>query len=211
MGMLKNIIKRCMKTFSITENIMNEIYLLRADEKFYCLDNKCSKYDFFLDNYKKAKVFKCKDTEHSQLVDIFSNVEIDICQSDIFLYSIAPFEGKQYRLFRLDNTAIDFSKAVKSSLTELREQLAIKQDEFCRDNMLVIDGIEIYINRLQNNIADAKYKNALSAIKSFIYRPAETFFEALQRILFYNQMIWQTGCKDIGLGPLCVSIVVSDR
>ena len=202
MGMVKNIIKGCVEYFSITANILNKIKIIRADFDFYCLDNKCSKYDFFVNNYKKIKIFKYKDSEYSQIDDILRKVQITNCQSDFFLYSISPFEKKQYHLVCFDNTAINLKKVIDSSLTELRQRLVTKQDEFCKDNLLVIDGIETYIGRLKNTILDAKYKKALSAIQSFAYRPAETFFEALQRILFYNQMIWQIGCKDIGLGHL---------
>ena len=53
MGMVKNIIKGCVEYFSITANILNKIKIIRADFDFYCLDNKCSKYDFFVNNLEQ--------------------------------------------------------------------------------------------------------------------------------------------------------------
>lgn len=57
----------------------------------------------------------------------------------------------------------------QSSLNELKQSLSLKNDNFSKDNVLVIDGIETYIKRLKNTILDVKYKNALASIKSFTY------------------------------------------
>jgi formate C-acetyltransferase len=50
---------------------------------------------------------------------------------------------------------------------------------------------------------DSQYKNKkINHLKRIITHKAETFYEALQRILFANQLIWQEGHCLIGLGRL---------
>jgi formate C-acetyltransferase len=58
-----------------------------------------------------------------------------------------------------------------------------------------------YIQYLENT--DSRYKSEkINHLQRIITHKAETFYEALQRILFTNQLIWQEGHSLIGLGRL---------
>ena len=71
--------------------------------------------------------------------------------------------------------------------------------------MDTLDGIELLIYRIIKKLRNSNHNERAKFARYFenmIDKPAEHFEEALQRILFYNQLLWQTGHGLNGLGRL---------
>jgi formate C-acetyltransferase len=80
-----------------------------------------------------------------------------------------------------------------------------KTDVYSLNQKYTLEGIEILIDRIivelnrSNRIDRDKYIKFFDRIKS---SPVSSFEESLQRILFFNQLLWQTGHKLNGFGRL---------
>ena len=71
--------------------------------------------------------------------------------------------------------------------------------------MDALDGIELFIYGIVKKLRNSNHKDRAKFARYFenmIDKPAEHFEEALQRILFFNQVLWQTGHSSISLGRL---------
>ncbi len=77
--------------------------------------------------------------------------------------------------------------------------------EFIDNQRALLDGIELFIYNIVQKIKRSnrpdKFKYA-EYFENMIDKKAEHFEEGLQRILFYNQLLWQTGHGLNGLGRL---------
>lgn len=98
----------------------------------------------------------------------------------------------------IQNMPIDYSK-VMISLNSLRER------SLGLDNIdIVFESILRYTNKIIKYLDgnDKRTKLLKNYFKRIIDSDVSSFDEALQRILFYNQLLWQTGHKLMGLGRL---------
>ena len=114
-----------------------------------------------------------------------------------FIYSI---DERCYPILEgevIDNMPIDYSAVVDHSLEEIREYVAV--NHYNSEITGMIDVLQNYIDKFCKNAPDNRY---MYYIKGLEDRKAETLEEALQRILFVNQLLWQTQHKLVGLGRL---------
>ncbi|MCI8672214.1 MAG: hypothetical protein HFI89_01790 [Lachnospiraceae bacterium] len=78
-------------------------------------------------------------------------------------------------------------------------------NDFCREYNAVLDGLILLSDRIIHclEIEKPKYfQQKLQWFRRMKESGAESFEEAIQRILFLNQMLWQTGSRLVGLGRL---------
>lgn len=140
-----------------------------------------------------------------QIVRLLDNIKIFPVNNSVFFYSVDCFKtvGTSYRIF--DNYMIDYDMVVNDHFCELLERCSVRKSAYDRNVLALLNGIQGYLARCRKllNIA-CKYEKQLDAMESLFNRRAETFFEALQRILFFNQLLWQTGHMNNGLGRLDV-------
>ena len=98
----------------------------------------------------------------------------------------------------IQNMPIDYSKVMLSLNT-------IRKNSSKLENIdIVFDSIANYINRVIDYLDDNNKRTKVlkNYFKRIIDSDVSSFDEALQRILFYNQLLWQTGHKLMGLGRL---------
>lgn len=134
----------------------------------------------FYDNYNK----------------LFSKVSIEKSAKS-FIYSIDKYKTFLYKDELISNLMIDYEKVLTYSLKDYKDMLS--DDDFSTDESELIKGIECLIDR-EISLTDQKdIIDSLNGIKS---RKANSFRDALQRILFFNQLLWQTGHYLNGLGRL---------
>ncbi|MBO6105416.1 MAG: hypothetical protein J6O99_05930, partial [Methanobrevibacter sp.] len=77
--------------------------------------------------------------------------------------------------------------------------------DFIKNQLDTLDGIELLIYRIIKKLKNSNHKDRMKYVRNFenmIDQEAEHFEESLQRILFYNQILWQTGHSSISLGRL---------
>lgn len=169
--------------------------------KRYSQVTPISKQCFFAKNKEKIKIIPCYRRKGKQFKVLSRTVRINPTKSDEFFYSIDEFVIPKTRNRILDNMTIDYSKVVNSYIGIKSEECCVS--EFERDIFGVICGLKRYIDRLEKTrVVSEKYASCIEEIKSLFFRPANGFHEALQRILFVNQWMWQTGHFDNGLGHL---------
>lgn len=180
--------------------------LLGVDlSKFYgaCNPAEANWKNFTAKHYKKMYVQPIGKSKAAQIAGLLNRVALDPVKNDTFYYSIDVFSAPQTQAQIFDNYSVDYSKIVYASFDEIRKALQQKEDAFGREQCVLIDGIENYLQRMKKSDAiSQKYAMQIEQIESLFYRPAESFREALQRILFFNQLIWQTRHKNIGFGHL---------
>ena len=150
-------------------------------------------------NYKYGdiKLISTNKTFYHQTAMLFSNIVINYYH-DYYFYSLDYCNRLFNENIVIDNMPVDYSFAM-SSFNSLREKTKTLQgiDE-------VLESIEKLINRITDEYEteNDRDKVILKYLKNIISEPVSHFDEALQRILFYNQLLWQTNHKLVGLGRL---------
>ena len=154
---------------------------------------------FYIDNFTNIKLIPLHGGKGKQFLQLADTVNINPAANDCFFYSLDEYVTPKTRERILDNMTVDYSIVINSFIDS--SKLGISS--FAADEKCVIDGLKNYLKRVQKNGELAnRYKTQIEEINSLFERPAENFHEALQRILFVNQWMWQTGHFDNGLGHL---------
>lgn len=156
------------------------------------------KWNYVFSNMLHVKVYSGKDSSYaiSKMIDA---LPIRIKKEDRFYYDLQPDIFWYHTLDLIGNTTVDYSVLVHGSLKDLRinnsSPYAVKQNRF-------VDSLIRYAKR----VYDAYMKEGNITIsgywKNMVELPAQSFPEAIQRIMFINQLLWQTGRKLNGLGSL---------
>lgn len=157
---------------------------------------------FVLDHYDN--LYLQRDIrECVRTVKLLDRVDIVPTDNDTFFYSIDTFKAPIARRRIFDNYTVNYRILVESSFKDIREKLSHHKNQFSEAELALIECIERYVKRCEaDEYVKMKYSRQLDAIESLFRRPAENLFEALQRILFYNQFLWQTKHTLNGLGRL---------
>lgn len=115
----------------------------------------------------------------------------------------------------IENIAPDYSKIVNQGINALYYEESDCTNEFCRRYNSIVDDLMLLADRiiecLEKQLTDTgttagkdakTVKKQIQWFENMKANRAESFEEALQRILFLNQLIWQTGSRLVGLGRL---------
>lgn len=177
----------------------------------------------FMSKYKFAinKVFKKKHGPPSfsdkiktilfnvrkiHIIDFYQFSEINkyikekLASSDFFTYLI-DFNCfvQNYSNFN-HNMTPDYEFVLRNSLEDIR-----KYYEKNEKQLLFIDELEKYLNFYILKVKKSDFKrkeNTIKYLENIKNKECESFIEALQRILFFNQIFWQMGYSLCGLGRL---------
>ena len=129
-----------------------------------------------------------KGKKMDQIELVLKKVKVDSTCRYGYFYSlderIIPFAYNHL----IDNMPFDYSVVLENSLNEMRIR-----------NPQLIDMIINYLNSVSSKIQNVEIRQRLLGM---IEEHPETLRDALQRILFWNQLLWQTGNKLVGLGRL---------
>ncbi len=148
-----------------------------------------------IDNNTILKLI-CNCKMYSSYKKLFAN--INLCnKSEYFFYSLDYYKSYLYDGDVIANLMLDYSKVLNYSLNDFAKELT--NDDYHKELKELIESINILIDREIDLCEDEVIKNSLYGIKD---RKASSFFDALQRILFFNQLMWQTGHYLNGLGRL---------
>lgn len=161
------------------------IYFLKGTFRRYCPSLKLSKGE--------------------QIKRLLSKCNINI-NKEGFIYSIDSYKVLNNKKRILDNFTIDYSIILDNSLEDLINKEKLIDNIDYRNNVLnVLEGINVILDKEINKLSDSKrldkdkYLGYLNNIKN---GKCKFFEEALQRILFFNQLLWQTNHMLNGLGRL---------
>ena len=104
----------------------------------------------------------------------------------------------------LSNFTLAYDKIIHGTFAALEEQ-ARGGDEYGREAQLVSAGVRALARRISDGLkaSDRPDREKLAGwFDRMADEPAAHFEEALQRILFFNQILWQTRHRPNGLGRL---------
>ena len=173
---------------------------------------KASRY--LAKNMHRFYIASSKYDKGTQIKNLFRKIDIDI-SNEGFIFFLDEFKNLSEVGHVIDNISIDYSRPLNHSIYEYNEMYFNHQDgyrmklysdsDFVRNQQEMLDGIELLIYRITKKLKKSNRKDKTKYVHYFenmIDKPAEHFEEALQRILFYNQLLWQTGHCLNGLGRL---------
>lgn len=200
MGIAKSFVFK-LNDYDITRRFFIDVLLARKLNWKY--HNPKSTAINMLSNLPNIYYPSLKQSKGNQIKKLFSKINISVPEEG-FIFTIDEFKSVNYENTIIDNLSVDYSKILYNSLNDLYNHY--KQDnEYCQNQKQTLDAIKLLIDRqinelgLSNRQDKQKYINYLENIK---HSPAKDFEEALQRILFFNQILWQTGHGLNGFGRL---------
>lgn len=169
---------------------------------------KSSVVKHILKTYMEIKPIhgKGKRTVGLDTKELLSIVDISFDVNSRFVYFIDTKKTIAVPGNILSNFTLDYDKIVHGSFMDLATK-AQGTDEYGMEAKLVIDGINILVKRIIDAIPLSQLSEELKEkhteyFERILFAKAEHFEEALQRILFFNQIMWQTRHRLNGLGRL---------
>lgn len=136
-----------------------------------------------------------KQRKFEEMVDeLCMHMDVPVCEGR-FIY----FFDYDFRFdIAMRNLTPNYAKIVNYAIDDM--YLNEPQDDYCRKHDAVLDAIKVLIERIYQLYPENDRRKEW--IKCMLSRKAEGFEEALQRVLFLNQLLWQTGSNLVGLGRL---------
>lgn len=190
-------VKRILRKIPIIDSIRFQVKIYR---KFSRNLYRGSLMRFFREYGRSFYFGRPLKNKVDQFARLIERVEIVPIENNSFLYILDCFKSISSRTVILDNLAVDYDMIVSQYFP--RDCPAISAAE-SDESQATIKVLFAFVERCKKNpIVCNQFSKQLYAIESLFERPASSFFEALQRILFYNQFLWQTGHTLNGLGHL---------
>ncbi len=169
---------------------------------------------YLASNMHKFYVSSSKFNKGLQMKNLFRKVEIVIPREG-FIYFLDELKNLNFDGKVFEGIAIDYSKVLNGSVYSYNEIYfhpkagrGFARDlssDFNKNQLDMLDGMELLIYEISKKLRNSNHNERAKFARYFenmIDKPAEHFEEALQRILFYNQILWQTGHGLNGLGRL---------
>ena len=171
-----------------------------------------------LDKYNSDNIFKrlhnfytpsLKLTKGKQIQNLFTKINIDIPKNG-FIFTLDPWKCLNYENRIISNITMDYSKILNNSLEDLKLTYD-NQSEFSSNQLDTLKAFEILIDReieeLNLSTREEKFEY-ITYLENIKFKKAESFKEALQRILFFNQTLWQTNHSLNGVGR--IDLILND-
>ncbi len=170
---------------------------------------------FLAKNINKIYFTSAKKNKGSQIKGLLEKVEINIPKNG-FIFFLDEFKKLSEDGSVIDNISIDYSRVIDYSLSDYNkiyfdpkdssnENKKLLNSRYIKNQRDMLEGIELFIQRIIKSLNRSSRQDKDKFILFFeniLNKKAEHFEEGLQRILFFNQLLWQTGHELNGLGRL---------
>ena len=193
---------------NLVKAIIKRTYFFQFVREFNEYIRRCS-FQRKIGNFEKIKMMakyriikEIKPGNKGKLIQINSllnTVKIDTDLKYGYFYSIDENVSIYNSGTVIDNMPCDYSFLISHSLNDMKGmgcEKAIKQ------NKEYLNIIEKYIIKVISLLKKEGKEDAAILIENIINEPASDLKDALQRILFWNQILWQTNHHLVGLGRL---------
>lgn len=146
--------------------------------------------------FKKNGVDNCYEKNFRMICE---NIKFEINEG-MFVY----FIDSNYVLdtsvgMRYENLTPNYERILNSGLKELKYPACT--NKFCEDYNSVIDSMCILASRVVSSITEKDNEDIRADwFRDIVDKKASSFCEAIQRMLFLNQLLWQTDHRLTGLG-----------
>ena len=197
---MKRKVKDCVKRVCYATPVVKDyVYGVRLYRKFSRSAQRAGLPRFLLREGRRLYFCRVQESKAEQIAKLLQKVDIHPVDSNSFFYSPDCFKTLENQNLVYGNCTVDMDVLVHGNF--LDEETP--EDRFGRERNLLLRALRSYLERCrQTPGVRERYEKQLNAAETLFERPAEHFFEALQRILFYNQLLWQTGHTLNGLGHL---------
>lgn len=188
----------------IKNNLLFRKYLLSKKlYRKYLRIEPISKFGFLNRFYNQIILVPLGCSKADQLSKMNERIKIIPSENKVFFYSLDCFTHLYNKNRVFDNYTVDYDYIVNHSFAELQNNLNAAASDFGEKELKVIESLKNYVKHLKEDMQlQDNYGKQIKAIESLFDRPSKTLFEALQRILFFNQFLWQTQHSLNGLGRM---------
>lgn len=137
---------------------------------------------------------------------LFETIDITLPKNSQFIYFLDTKKTIAVRGNIVSNFTLPYDKIIHGTFNSLLSA-AKGNDEYGTEAKAISDGIAGLVHRIADSILKSSFPEPFKSKRLHDYSrmlnmPAEHFDEALQRILFFNQILWQTRHRLNGLGRL---------
>lgn len=205
MRLIKEIVKKTIKPF-IPQNIRIHVQTLRLLKAKY--KNKSWRTILMKTKiYFPSPTIKVEDDYVRQAGLIFPNIEISI--DDFYIY---PYDNLKLRrlpvgIVNLASITPDYGKILHSDINNISSLLSNKETSFSNRERLLITYIETLAERIRSKLENCKGDDNRKAqlyeyFDNLLIASPDCLDKAIQKLLFYNALLWQMWHWHNGLGRL---------
>lgn len=181
----------------------NQRYCVTLKERYLRSLHTAKQEALFLDELsKKTRVFEGK-TKADSLYQLLSKAEICPQKDRRFFYTVDVYKTWYSQDRLMVNSTLDYKRIIDAPIGALL--LADSGDVFSKENNRVVEALLCYLERCISYVRNSALTNKEKIsiwLENMKKTGAATTEEALQRILFINQILWQTDHRLVGLGRL---------
>lgn len=144
-----------------------------------------------------------KQSKGKQIKDLFKKINITIPEKG-FIFTLDQWKCLNYKNRLIGNITMDYNKILYNSIEDLKLKYT-HQNEFSLTELETLNAFEILIDREISELKLSKREDKIEFINylnNIKYNKVNSFKESLQRILFYNQTLWQTNHPLNGIGRI---------
>lgn len=185
------------KLVHIVPGVKDYAYGRKVYRKYKRIGQDVGLVGFLLENGSQFYYCPKSGSKAEQIARLLRHVDICPVENNSFFYSLDCYKMLENRCHVYGNCTADIGVLINESIGELEGT-----DLFAVERQTLVKALRAYLEQCKRIPNADRYKKQFVAIESLFERPANSFFEALQRILFYNQFLWQTGHTLNGLGHL---------
>ncbi len=153
-----------------------------------------------------VKADSSRRTIENDIYELLLKIDVDVSNNNRFIYFLDTSKTIAVPGNIVSNFTLDYDQIVHGAFCDIYKS-ASGDDEYGKAAELIYKGCDNLRKRIVEIIIksswDEEYKNKkIEEFNEMFLRPAIHFDEALQRILFFNQIMWQTRHRLNGLGRL---------
>ena len=211
MGLFDNIRSLGGRQSNSSRPVIYASTITKLNRKFKSKEKATS---YLASNMHNFYISSSKFNKGLQMKNLFRKLEIEI-PNEGFVYFLDELKNLNFDGQVLNGITVDYSKILNGSIYQYNEIYfhpkggrGFARDlssDFNKNQLDMLDGIELLIYEISKKLRNSNHNERAKYARYFenmIDKPVEHFEEALQRILFCNQLLWQTGHTAVGLGRL---------
>lgn len=133
---------------------------------------------------------------------ICKNVQFKITEKRFVYFIDSDYVMDTTKGYRYENLTPAYSKILDFGLEQLKYLPKEVTCKFCKSYNSTLEHMGLLADRIIDELkkCDFDTKKQIKWFENMKYNPAEGFEEAIQRMLFVNQLFWQTDHRLTGLG-----------
>ncbi len=155
-----------------------------------------------LHTFTRMKVINCKGSNAKRIHRLLSVSDLGSQEINHFYYYIDTHTTVAIDGVMIGNLMPDYSKIINRGFDYWADKAIEVSGEYGENAACIKDAVHVLHSRITDRLRSEKSEKCLAVFEKILSGRSESFEEALQRILFFNQIFWQTRHRLNGLGRL---------